>query len=127
MAFSLSSKSKLRLKDTHPDIQSVVAAAIKISAVDFMVLEGVRSVDRQKELFAAGATQTMNSRHLTGHAVDLAAVVGGHVTWKAPLYNKIADAMLKAAADLGIPLVWGGSWVSFKDLDHFELNRQFYP
>lgn len=127
MTFNLSDKSQLKLRDVHPDLVKVVEAAIKITAVDFTVLEGLRTVERQKQLVASGASQTMHSRHLTGHAVDLGAIVGGHLTWKEALYNRIADAMLKAAADLKIPIVWGGSWVSLRDLDHFELNRNFYP
>lgn len=123
----LSQKSQLIIEKIHPDLKKVVEEAAKITTVDFIVTEGVRTVDRQKQLFANGATRTMNSRHLTGHAVDLAAVIDGDVRWDWPLYDKMADAMLKAAAKLGISIVWGGSWKTFKDGPHFELNRQFYP
>ena len=127
MTFYLSARSQLLLKDVHPDLKAVVEEAIKITTVDFTVLEGRRTLERQKELVAKGASQTMNSRHLTGHAVDLGAVVNGEVHWHWPLYDKIADAMLEAAAKLQISIIWGGSWKSFKDGPHFELNRRFYP
>lgn len=127
MTFSLSAKSQLKLALTHPDLQKVVEAAIKVSRVDFLVLEGLRTLDRQRELVASGASQTMNSRHLCGLAVDLAALVCGKVTWQPKIYTQIADAMLSSAAKLQIPLKWGGSWLSFPDLVHFELDRKFYP
>ncbi len=127
MTFYLSTASWKKMEGVHPDLIKVVELAIKKTPVDFMVLEGLRTPERQKQLFDSGASQTMNSRHLDGHAVDLGAIVGGHLTWKESLYQKIADAMLQAAAELKIPIIWGGSWVTLRDLDHFELNRKFYP
>ncbi len=127
MTFSLSTRSYHNLEGVHPDLVRVVERAIALSSVDFTVTEGLRSQSRQKQLVAAGASQTMNSRHLTGHAVDLAALVGGKVSWDWPLYYKIADAMKAAAKELGVSIVWGGDWKSFKDGPHFELDRKVYP
>ena len=127
MPFVLGSKSLAKLNGVHPDLVKVVTAAIKLSEVDFTVLEGLRTLTRQKQLLAAGATRTLNSRHLTGHAVDLGALIGGTVRWDWPLYFKIADAMKAAAADLGIPLEWGGDWRTFKDGPHFQLPFASYP
>lgn len=127
MPFVLGSKSLAKLNGVHPDLVKVVKAAIKLSEVDFTVLEGLRTLTRQKQLLAAGATKTLNSRHLTGHAVDLGALIGGTVRWDWPLYFKIADAMKAAAADLGIPLEWGGDWRTFKDGPHFQLPFASYP
>ena len=127
MPFVLGSKSLARLNGVHPDLVKVVKAAIKLSEVDFTVLEGLRTLTRQKQLFAAGATKTLNSRHLTGHAVDLGALIGGTVRWDWPLYFKIAAAMKKAAADLGIPVEWGGDWRTFKDGPHWQLPFASYP
>ena len=124
---NLNQRSQMNIKDIHPDLRRVVEEAARITKVDFIVTEGLRTVERQKRLYAKGATTTMNSRHLTGHAVDLAAVVDGEVRWDWPLYHKLADAMLEAAAKLGVQIVWGGSWKSFPDGPHFELNRKFYP
>ena len=91
-----------------------------------MVTEGLRSKERQKELVAAGASKTMNSRHITGHAVDLAAYVNG-IRWDWPLYEKIAKAMKQAAYELNIKIEWGGDWKSFKDGPHIQLTWKAYP
>jgi len=127
MAYALSQRSKDRMKGVHPDLVKVIELAITKSEVDFVVTEGLRSKDRQIQLVAAGASKTLNSRHITGHAVDLAALVGGSVRWDWPLYDRIAMAVKAAAADLDVPIVWGGDWKSFKDGPHFELNRNKYP
>jgi peptidoglycan L-alanyl-D-glutamate endopeptidase CwlK len=76
---------------------------------------------------AAGATRTMNSRHLTGHAVDIAPYVAGQVRWDWPLYHELAKTVKKCAADLDIPIQWGGDWRSFKDGPHWELPWGKYP
>ena len=127
MTFKLSQKSIDRLSGVHPDLVSVVKRAIEVSEVDFAVLEGFRSKARQEQLVAAGASQTMNSRHLTGHVVDLGAMVSGTVRWDWPLYYKVADAMKKAAAELKVPIEWGGDWKKFKDGPHFQLPFKEYP
>ncbi|XAI94573.1 endolysin [Pseudomonas phage vB_Pa-PAC4] len=125
--FVLSKKSLDRLTGVHPDLVRVVKRAIEITTVDFAVLEGVRSKARQEQLVKAGASQTMNSRHITGHAVDLGAYVSGSVRWDWPLYHKIADAVKQAAAELGVPIEWGGDWRTFKDGPHFQLPQKEYP
>lgn len=127
MGFVLGKRSLEKLNGVHPDLVRVVKRAIEITEVDFVVTEGVRTVARQKELVAAGASKTMNSRHITGHAVDLAACIGGKVVWDWPLYAKLADAMKVAAAGCGVAIIWGGDWKSFKDGPHFELDRKVYP
>ena len=125
--FKLSERSLSRLEGVHPDLVAVVKDAIKISDVDFGVIEGLRTFERQKELYASGASKTLNGRHVTGHAVDLAAYVGGVLTWKPQFYKPIAEAMKLAARDRNIPIVYCGDWVFFKDLVHFELDRRKYP
>lgn len=125
--FTLSPRSYKQLAGVHPDLVRVVERAIAITTVDFLVLEGVRTLARQKQLFASGASKTLNSRHITGHAVDLGAYIGKELRWDWPLYHTIATAMKQAAKEQDIPIVWGGDWVSFKDGPHFELNRKMYP
>ena len=125
--FQLSKRSKDRLSGVHPDLVRVVERAIQISDMDFTVLEGVRSIARQQQLVAAGASKTMKSRHITGHAVDLAPYVSGQVRWDWPLYDKLSATVKKAAAELEIPIEWGGDWTSFKDGPHFQLPRKEYP
>ena len=121
MTYKLGRRSLQRLGGVNNDLVAIVKRAIAISDIDFTVLEGMRTLDRQKKLFASGASTTLNSRHLTGHAVDLGAWVDGTVSWHWPHYHKIADAMKQAAEELGIELEWGGDWKSFPDGPHFQL------
>lgn len=121
----LTARDMQRLAGVHPDLVRVISRAR--ASADFIVTEGLRTEARQRQLVAAGASQTMASRHLTGHAVDLAALVNGTVRWDWPLYDRLAQAVKKAAADEGVPIVWGGDWPKFRDGPHFELDRRQYP
>lgn len=132
MNFLLGNGSKARLIGVHPDLVRMVDRAIMLTTIDFTVLEGARTKARQTKLLAAGASMTMNSRHIPGrdglaHAVDLGAFVAGQVRWDWPLYSKIADAMKLAAKELDIPIEWGGDWKTFKDGPHFQLPWKEYP
>jgi len=127
MGYRLGTRSKQRLEGLHPDLVAVVERAIQITRVDFTVLEGMRTLDRQKKLVERGASTTLNSRHLTGHAVDLGAYVDGEVRWDWPLYHKIADAMKQAALELKVDMEWGGDWKSFPDGPHYQLSWKSYP
>lgn len=126
MTFRLSKRSRDRLKGVHPDLVRVVELAITLTDVDFTVLEGLRTPERQAELVAAKASQTMNSRHLTGHAVDLGAMVGGELRWDWPLYHRLAKAVMAAAKQENVPVEWGGSWKRFPDGPHFQLPWRTY-
>ena len=126
MTYRLSQRSRTRLRGVHSDLVAVVEAAILRTEVDFMVTEGLRDSARQALLVKAGASRTLNSRHLTGHAVDVAALIEGQVRWDWPLYGRIAEAFKTAARDLGVPLTWGGDWTRLKDGPHFELDRRAY-
>lgn len=123
----LNPRSEKNLVGVHDKLQAVVRLAATVTDVEFIVTEGLRTLERQKELYAKGASQTMNSKHLTGHAVDLTAVIGNEVRWDWPLYAKLAGAMKQAAADLGIKITWGGDWRSFADGPHFEIDPKTYP
>jgi peptidoglycan LD-endopeptidase CwlK len=125
MSYVLGKRSKERLEGVHPDLVAVVERAIEISKVDFTVLEGVRSVARQRELFNKGASKTMNSRHLTGHAVDLAP---WPIDWNdLGKFRTMSEAVKMASVELEVPVTWGGDWRSFYDGPHFELDRKAYP
>jgi peptidoglycan L-alanyl-D-glutamate endopeptidase CwlK len=123
----LTDRSLKALKGVHPDLVRVVKRAAEISPTPFIVTEGVRTVARQRELFASGASKTMASRHLRGYAIDFVPVVGGKITWKWPAFEPIADAFKKAADELKVSIVWGGDWKTFKDGPHIELDRKVYP
>ena len=127
MSFRLSSRSRARLVGVHPTLIAVVEAAITRTPVDFMITEGLRTAERQAALVKVGASRTTRSRHLTGHAVDVAALVEGQVRWDWPLYGRIAEAFKAAALDLKTPLIWGGDWKTLRDGPHFELDRKAFP
>ena len=150
----ISARCELRLAGVHPDLVRVVRNAAERGAT-FRVVEGMRTVERQRDLVAAGASQTMNSRHITGHAVDLAPMVDGALSWDWKHFFPMADAIADAARKEGVPLVWGGAWARavqdwpqssakaaqdayvaerraagrkpFLDGPHFELARAAYP
>lgn len=132
MNFVLSKNSLKRLEGVHPDLVAVVKRAITITQVDFVVTSGVRTQQEQADLYAQGRTKpgpivtwTLNSRHIGGFAVDLAAYVGGKISWDTKHYVPIAWAMKRAAIDLTVPIEWGGDWKR-KDMPHFELDRGVY-
>ncbi|WP_299177188.1 M15 family metallopeptidase [uncultured Brevundimonas sp.] len=127
MSFRLSARSRARLKGVHPSLIAVVEAAIGRSPVDFMITEGLRTTERQAALVAGGASRTLKSRHLTGHAVDVAALIDGQIRWDWPLYGRIAEAFKAAARERGVLIVWGGDWKTLRDGPHFELDRKAFP
>lgn len=108
--FKFSATSQQRLGTVKTKLQLVVQRALEISTQDFTVLEGRRTVERQRQLLAKGATQTMKSNHITGDAVDLAPIVNGQVSWDWKYYYPIAQAMKQAAQELNVVIRWGGAW-----------------
>lgn len=127
MPFKLGNTSKARLKGVHPDLVRVVEKAIEISPIDFTVLEGLRTRQRQLELYNQRATRTMRSRHIHGFAVDIAPLIDGKVRWDWPLYDQLSAVIKKAAQLLNVPIEWGGDWVTFKDGPHWQLPSHLYP
>ncbi len=127
MARRWSKTSLEKLQGIHPDLRRVMDVALQEAAIDFRVLEGLRTLARQKQLVASGASQTLRSRHLTGHAVDIAPLVAGKVSWDWPLYHRLAPAVKLAAYDQGVDIEWGGDWTNFKDGPHWQLSWAKYP
>lgn len=152
--YHLGARSLAELEGVHPDLVKVVKRAIEITPIDFAVADGKRTIEEQRAFVASGASQTMDSRHLTGHAVDLVAFVGNKGRWELDLLCKIALAMRSAALELKVPLRWGANWdVQLTDVDtppedlvqdyiekriaagrkpfvdapHFELPKSSYP
>lgn len=124
---NLSERDQTRLIGVHPDLVKVVERAAKTTSLEFIITEGKRTLARQRQLVQAGASQTLNSRHLTGHAVDVAARVAGQIRWDWPLYYKLADVFKQSARELQVAIEWGGDWESFKDGPHFQLPFKRYP
>ena len=153
-AFSLGAKSLKELQGVHADLVAVVHRALEISSQDFAVHDGIRTLAEQQQLVARGASTTLDSRHLSGHAVDLVPCLNGKLRWEWPPIYVIADAMRVAAVAAKVPLRWGGNWDvdftasteapedlvaayvaarrrqglrAFIDGPHFELPKAKYP
>ncbi|CNI62800.1 M15 family metallopeptidase [Yersinia pekkanenii] len=134
--FGFSKRSEVNLVNVHPALVRVARRAIQLTSVDFTVIEGLRSVIRQRELVSQGSSQTLNSRHLTGHAIDCVPIINGVIPWNdKSTFKAVSDAMFQAAKELGVKIRWGGDWNEngrsdderFYDGPHFELRRQEYP
>ena len=117
--FKLSRRSLDRLQGVDERLVAVVNHAITVSKIDFGVVQGLRTIEQQKELVAKGASQTMKSKHLDGLAVDLMAFINGRASWELNLYDDIAEAMKQAAIDLDVPLRWGAAW-TVSDIRHWD-------
>ena len=124
MSFILSQKSMRRLEGVNPALVQVVKRAIQITPIDFIVVEGLRTKERQTYLVEKGASKTMNSRHLTGDAVDLAPIVDNKVSWDWKHFYPLAEAVKEAAKQVKVEVEWGGDWTSFKDGPHWQLPRK---
>lgn len=144
MSFRYSKRSLDNLSRVHGDMRKVSDRALAKSKIDFTVIEGVRTRERQQMLVRTGASKTMNSRHLahpkdglsraidvwpidplTGKLAKSGTRADDRRLWE--LYHQLAPAFKDAAEELGIPIVWGGDWKSFPDGPHFELDRKVYP
>lgn len=128
--WQLSQRSIDRMSGVHPDLVKVVKRAIELSEYDFMVVEGLRTIETQKEYVKKGVSKTMNSRHLRqsdgfGHAVDLAPLENGAIDWKNSKgqFDSVSKAMKQASRELGVEIEWGGDWKSFVDKPHFQVPR----
>ena len=127
----LDERSERNLNGVHPDlIRAIRAAADAIqddAPAKFIITEGLRTAERQKVLVAEGKSKTMNSRHLTGHAVDIAIILDGKLTWNYAEYEAMSKIILREAVKQSVPIMWGGHFKGFKDGPHYELNRKLYP
>ena len=122
-----SARSLRNLKDIHPDLRRVFDRALQETPNDFVVTDGLRTVERQAQLVAEGASQTMRSAHLTGYAVDVAYYDrNGNIIWDWPIYGRNAETILRVAREEGVPIQWGGEWTTLRDGPHFELHRDHY-
>ncbi|CNH72613.1 peptidase M15 family [Yersinia pekkanenii] len=126
--FKFSERSEKNLNGVHPDLVKVVHLTLYLTHTDFIVIEGIRTAEKQKKMVNDGHSQTLNSRHLTGHAVDLVPLINGMTPWDNwSAFAELANTAKQAAQHLNIPIIWGGDWISLKDGPHFELSRQHYP
>lgn len=123
MGFKLSKRSMAKLEGVKPELVAVVQRAIEITNVDFGVIQGLRTVEEQRELVAKGASQTMKSKHITGEAVDVMAYIGSRGSWEMTLYDDIADAFKLAAIEEDVQIRWGAAW-QVTDLREWDGTMQ---
>lgn len=138
--FRWSARSKKNLEGVHSDLVMVANRALQLTVVDFVVISGVRTEAQQEELYKAGASKTMRSRHLTGHAIDVMPLVAKTEQWHKVHYFPLAEAFSQASKEFGVPIRWGGTWQRLKhqfahalaeeaeerggwDFGHFELPK----
>ena len=127
-----------RLKGVDTLLAAVTLRVIELHPVECRVSEGLRTKERQRELVAAGKSRTLDSKHLTGHAVDLVVMPGGKPDWSPRAYTELARTFAQVAMEFGLPVRWGGSWrwisgpnchdypflaAKFFDGPHFEIER----
>lgn len=124
--YSFGVRSLSNLQGVHDDLSMVMEKAITNSPHDFSITEGRRTEARQQMLFETGKSRTLSSRHLTGHAVDIAIIKDGKAVWDFELYKEVADHVKRVAEELAISIKWGGDWTTFRDGPHFELDRKYY-
>ena len=124
--FKLSSRSIRNLSGVHPLLCTLAYMSLSRSPFDFGITSGVRTVEQQKELVAAGRSQTMKSNHLTGHAFDIVVYVDGKVTWDLKFYEAVSEVIKECAAEIDESVQWGGDWTSFIDGPHFQLDPNQY-
>ena len=122
MGFKLSQRSLDKMIGVNPKLVEVVKLAITKSPLDFSISEGLRTVERQKELVAQKKSQTMKSRHITGEAVDICVLIDGKANWDFENYRKVADVFKECAKELNVTITWGGDWTSLKDGPHFQIE-----
>jgi len=127
MAFTFSKRSEDNLEGVNSALVGVVRRALELSTVDFIVIEGRRTQERQRQLYNAGASKTMSSRHLSGNAVDLLPVAADWNNYKCWL--PVLVAMRQAGQELGVKLRFGITWTDnpedrpakFLDAPHVEI------
>jgi peptidoglycan L-alanyl-D-glutamate endopeptidase CwlK len=124
---SFGERSLRKLEGVHPDLVRVAKTALAKSSVDFGITEGVRSLEKQKILYNTGASKTMKSRHLTGHAVDVIAYVNGYTYEPFSLYVNIAEAFRLSAIEHDVEILWGAAWLkALNYYDSAELAKSTY-
>lgn len=117
---NLGKTSLAKLETIKPELKKVCLAAFEKVPFDVTVLEGIRTVERQKELVAGGHSQTMRSKHITGDAVDLAPYP---IDWKdLARFKTLSECMKQASVEVGIPIEWGGDWKTLVDCPHYQLK-----
>ncbi len=134
-------QSLSKLKSVNPNLVEIIKEAIQSTSIPFIITEGVRTTERQKELYAQGRTAPgqivtncdgvkVKSNHQPkengyGHAVDLYPYINGsiriHEAYVPESLQIIAEHIQTTAQKMNLYIIWGGDW-EMKDYSHFELH-----
>ena len=129
MGYSFSVRSRARMSGIDDRLIEIAQRALELSKVDFGIpaFGGLRTLEEQALLYANGKSNAdgvaQKSYHQSGKALDVYAYVNGKASWDKCDLAMVATAMLQAAAELEIPLEWGGLWKNFEDYPHFQIPR----
>ena len=134
-AEALRQRTAANLVGVHRDLQTVFLNTPVVPGYQMCATEGLRTVERQAELLAKGASKTMNSRHFgpVGHAIDFAMFDPSlppdkdFVEEVDPAYRAQWKLFKQTADRLGVDLEWGGDWPGIKDGTHIQLSWKAYP
>lgn len=121
--YKFSKRSLDNLKGVDERLIKLMKEVLSISPYDFGITEGLRTIEKQKEYVRTGKSQTINSYHLKGKAVDIVVYKDGRVTWDLKYYKEIADIVKETAAEKGLKITWGGDWKTLVDGPHFQLEN----
>lgn len=121
--YKFSKRSLDNLKGVDERLVKLMEEVLSISPYDFGITEGLRTIEKQKEYVRTGKSQTMNSYHLKGKAVDIVVYKDGEVTWDLKYYKEIANLVKEIAAEKGLKITWGGDWKTLVDGPHFQLEN----
>jgi peptidoglycan L-alanyl-D-glutamate endopeptidase CwlK len=135
MTYFLGEGSKDNLKGVDPKLVEMVEECIKITPVDFTILNngGLRTASMQMKLFKRGASKldgrNRKSKHQKqpsgfGEAVDLVPYVGSP-RWEWPLIYPIAGCMAWLSREMNVEIRWGGVWD--KELDEYAPKSLSSP
>jgi peptidoglycan L-alanyl-D-glutamate endopeptidase CwlK len=132
---TLNVRSEKNLVGVDEQLAKVVRAVA--AEHDILVIEGVRTKERQADLYAQGRTKpgpivtwTLQSKHIEGRAVDVVKLKNGTIDWNdSKAFDEMGTIMLAKAKELGVKLRWGYDWNANgkirekgeTDGPHFEL------
>lgn len=123
---AMNERSKKRLATCHPDLIKIITEVAKEE--DLQVIEGHRTLERQKELMKEGKSKLKdaeNGKHTKSPslAVDIAPLKNKTIDWNdIEGFTALADKVIAKAIELNVKITWGGNWKKFKDYPHFELS-----
>ncbi|MDR3078866.1 MAG: hypothetical protein LBU15_02405 [Rickettsiales bacterium] len=127
--YSFSARSEHLLGSVIPELGLLARQAIAASPIDFAIVEGLRTPQRQKMLYQSGKSRTLNSKHCEGRAIDIVPWLGGSCDYGAEadccflvgLFYGLAKTL---ALNLRVGALWDGNSIKgnkFIDLWHIEI------